>query len=127
MEITQDPEGDVIVGAAVSLNCTAIIPQNFLIFPVSINWTNSDLSSVENSSDGRVVVSPTLQTRPHEFLSRLTLSAVSAELDTAYNCTAQIVLEDSGEFVSTPPATKTLSIVILGESSIEEYPAIMYP
>lgn len=85
------------------------------------------MSSVENSSDGRVVVSPTLQTRPHEFLSRLTLSPVSAELDTAYNCTAQILLEDAGEFVSTPPATRTLSIVILGESSIEENPAIMCP
>ena len=76
------------------------------------------MSTVGNSSDARVLVSPSVQTTQHEFVSRLSLSAVSAELDSVYNCSAQSSVEGSGEFVSTQSATRTVSLVIVGEVSL---------
>ena len=106
-----------MVESGVSLTCNASIPQpNSLTFSVTINWTNPDMSTVGNSSDARVLVSQTVETTPHEFISRLTLSAVSPELDSVYVCTAETSGEGSGEFVSTQSATRNLSLVIVGEA-----------
>ena len=105
-----------MVESGVFLTCNASIPQpNSLTFSVTINWTTADMSTVVNSSDSRLLVSQIVETTPHEFISRLTLSAVSPELDSVYVCTAETSGEGSGEFVSTQSATRNLSLVIVGK------------
>ena len=112
--VTQNPVGDVVVESAVSLTCTAITPQpNSLSFSLSFHWTNSSMSPVVSSS--RVTIAPTVESRPNEFVSTLSISSLSSELDTAYTCTAEVVVGGMGEFVTSQPASQTLSLTILGE------------
>ena len=114
--IAQEPEGDVVVGEEVSLDCSASIPQpNSLSFSITILWTDSE-GSVINSTNERVGLTPAVESTPNEFVSTLAITSVSADLDSAYTCIAETSVEDA-EFVTSEPAMETLSLVIVGKDN----------
>ena len=114
--IEQSPVGNLIEGASVSLTCTAAIPlPNALTFEVTIRWIDSDMSKVQNSSDRRTEVGPTIAKRPNEFLSTLTINVVNAALDSFYSCFAEVDLQEQREFVTKQPGTSNVTLIILGQ------------
>ena len=113
--IEQNPMGNLIEGAPVSLTCIAAIPlPNALTFRVTIHWIDSDMSEVQNSSDGRTEVGLTMTKGQNEFLSILSINAISAELDSSYSCFAEVDLQERREFVTTQPGTSNITLIILG-------------
>ena len=113
--IEQNPMGNLIEGAPVSLTCIAAIPlPNALTFRVTIHWIDSDMSQVQNSSDGRTEVGSTMTKGQNEFLSLLSINAISAELDSSYSCFAEVDLQEQREFVTTQPGASNITLIILG-------------
>lgn len=109
--ITQTPIGDLIEGTSVVLQCSATVSLPIsLTFSINIYWINDEIGNLSNN---RIFMQFTEQEM--EFISILTITAVDAELDASYSCVAGTVIEEQGEFLTSQPATSTLSLVVIGE------------
>ena len=112
----QNPNGPIIEGAPVYLKCTATVSSlNTLTFIIVIRWIDADRSELGNSSNGRIMISSTVENGHNEFQSTLTIAAVNVEQDSSYGCIAETFLEEPSEFVRTQPATSTHFLIIVGE------------
>ena len=113
--ITQSPQDQLITGQSLSLLCFISFSQSVDIgVSISVAWIEVDGSDVQNSTNGRIVVTETADLTNNDYEKLLSIAPVSRDLDDGHNysCRARVSLLEEIEYVTAENGVDRVSVLL---------------
>ena len=113
--ITQNPQDQLITGQALLLLCFVSFSQSVDIeVSISVAWIEADGLDVQNSTNGRIVVTEAADMRNNDYEKLLSIAPISRELDDGHNysCSARVSLLELIEYVTAENGVERVSVLL---------------